>query len=87
SDPHLIAANKTILPDLKDRFRVCIRDVGYFLTPEQSKYLMQKPESLPDSGGRERPETGWRQHASHVMENSGARSCFLVQAKRATALF
>ena len=81
--PRLIAANKTILLDLKDRFRGYIRDIGYLLTPEQSEYLMEKLESWPDSGGRERPETGLRQHAAHVMETSsaGSRSLGSVKAR------
>ena len=64
---HAATGDKNVLPDLKDRFRGYIRDVGYLLTPEQSEYLMEKLESLPDS------ETcvHFDLHSSNIMMQNG----------------
>jgi uncharacterized protein (TIGR02172 family) len=64
---HAATGDKTILPDLKDRFRGYIRDVGYLLTPEQSEYLMEKLESLPDSDTC----VHFDLHSSNIMMQNG----------------
>jgi len=45
---HAAQGDRTILPDLKERMRGYIRDIGYLLTQEQSDFLNEKLESLPD---------------------------------------
>ncbi len=64
---HAAKGDKTILPDLKDRFRGYIRDVGYLLTPEQSEYLMEKLEALPDSDTC----VHFDLHSSNIMMQNG----------------
>jgi uncharacterized protein (TIGR02172 family) len=64
---HAAKGDKTILPDLRDRFRGYIRDVGYLLTPEQSEYLMEKLESLPDSDTC----VHFDLHSSNIMMQNG----------------
>ena len=64
---HAAKGDKTILPDLKDRFRGYIRDVGYLFTPEESEYLMEKLESLPDSDTC----VHFDLHSSNIMMQNG----------------
>jgi len=64
---HAAEGDKTILPDLKDRFRGYIRDAGYLFTPEQSEYLMKKLESLPDSDTC----VHFDLHSSNIMMQNG----------------
>jgi uncharacterized protein (TIGR02172 family) len=64
---HAAKGDRTILPDLKDRFRGYIRDVGYLFTPEQSEYLMAKLESLPDSDTC----VHFDLHSSNIMMQNG----------------
>ena len=64
---HAATGDKNVLPDLKDRFRGYIRDVGYLLTPEQSAYLMEKLESLPDSDNC----IHFDLHSSNIMMQNG----------------
>jgi uncharacterized protein (TIGR02172 family) len=64
---HAAEGDKNVLPDLKDRFRGYIRDVGYLFTPEQSEYLMEKLESLPDSDTC----VHFDLHSSNIMMQNG----------------
>jgi hypothetical protein len=64
---HAAKGDKTILPDLQNRFRGYIRDVGYLFTPEQSEYLMEKLESLPDSDTC----VHFDLHSSNIMMQNG----------------
>jgi len=64
---HAAKGDKTILPDLKDRFRGYLREVGYLFTPEQSEYLMEKLESLPDSDTC----VHFDLHSSNIMMQNG----------------
>jgi uncharacterized protein (TIGR02172 family) len=64
---HAAKGDKTILPALKDRLRGYIRDVGYLFTPEQSEYLMEKLESLPDSDTC----VHFDLHSSNIMMQNG----------------
>jgi len=64
---HAAKGDKTILPDLKDRLRGYIRDVGYLFTPEQSEYLMEKLELLPDSDTC----VHFDLHSSNIMMQNG----------------
>jgi len=64
---HAAKGDKTILPDLKDRFRGYLRDVGYLFTPEESEYLMEKLESLPDSDTC----VHFDLHSSNIMMQNG----------------
>jgi len=64
---HAAKGDKTILPDLKHRLRGIIREVGYLFTPEQSEYLMEKLESLPDSDTC----VHFDLHSSNIMMQNG----------------
>jgi uncharacterized protein (TIGR02172 family) len=64
---HAAKGDKTILPDLKDRCRGYIRDVGYLLKPEESEFLTEKLESLPDSDTC----VHFDLHSSNIMMQNG----------------
>ena len=64
---HVAKGDKTILPDLKHRLRGIIRDAGYLFTSEESEYLMEKLESLPDSDNC----VHFDLHSSNIMMQNG----------------
>ena len=64
---HAAKGDKTILPDLKHRLRGIIRDAGYLFTSEESEYLMEKLESLPDSDNC----VHFDLHSSNIMMQNG----------------
>ncbi|MFZ4387923.1 MAG: anti-sigma factor antagonist [Chthoniobacterales bacterium] len=64
---HAAKGDKSILPDLKQLFRVYIREIGYLLTPEQSEFLMEKLESLPDADNC----VHFDLHSSNIMVQNG----------------
>jgi uncharacterized protein (TIGR02172 family) len=64
---HVAKGDKTILPDLKHRLRGIIRDAGYLFTSEESEYLMEKLESLPDSDNC----VHFDLHSSNIMMQDG----------------
>jgi uncharacterized protein (TIGR02172 family) len=64
---HAAKGDKTILPDLKHRLRGIIRDVGYLFTSEESEYLMEKLEALPDSDTC----VHFDLHSSNIMMQNG----------------
>jgi uncharacterized protein (TIGR02172 family) len=64
---HAAKGDKTILPDLKHRLRGIIRDAGYLFTSEESEYLMEKLEALPDSDNC----VHFDLHSSNIMMQNG----------------
>lgn len=64
---HVAKGDKTILPDLKHRLRGIIRDAGYLFTSEESEYLMEKLEALPDSDNC----VHFDLHSSNIMMQNG----------------
>ena len=64
---HAAKGDKSVLPDLKDRFRSHIRDIDYLLTPEQSEFLLEKLESLPDADNC----IHFDLHSSNIMVQNG----------------
>jgi uncharacterized protein (TIGR02172 family) len=64
---HVAKGDKTILPDLKHRLRGIIRDAGYLFTSEESEYLMEKLEALPDSDTC----VHFDLHSSNIMMQNG----------------
>ena len=64
---HAAKGDKSILPDLKELFRGYIREIGYLLTPEQSEFLMEKLESLPDADNC----VHFDLHSSNIMVQNG----------------
>jgi uncharacterized protein (TIGR02172 family) len=64
---HAAKGDKTILPDLKHRLRGIIRDAGYLFTSEESEYLMEKLEALPDSDTC----VHFDLHSSNIMMQNG----------------
>lgn len=64
---HAAQGDKTILPDLKHRLRGIIRDAGYLFTSEESEYLMEKLEAMPDADTC----VHFDLHSSNIMMQNG----------------
>ena len=64
---HAATGDPAILPDLKDRFRGYIREIGYLLTAEQSDFLLEKLESLPEADTC----VHFDLHSSNIMMQNG----------------
>ena len=64
---HAAKGDKTILPDLKHRLRGIIRDAGYLFTSEESEYLMEKLEAMPDADTC----VHFDLHSSNIMMQNG----------------
>jgi uncharacterized protein (TIGR02172 family) len=46
---HATEADPTIFPDIKDNFRQYIRQMDFFLSPQEIAFLLDKLESIPDA--------------------------------------
>ncbi|MFM2095566.1 MAG: hypothetical protein RIS70_2690 [Planctomycetota bacterium] len=64
---HAAKGDPQLLPDMKQRMRGYIREIGYLLTTEQTEFLLGKLESLPDDDHC----VHFDLHSSNIMVQNG----------------
>jgi len=64
---HTAKGDTKILPNMKERLRGYIRDIGYLLAPEQSDLLLAKLETIPDDDHC----VHFDLHSSNIMMQNG----------------
>lgn len=64
---HATEADPAIFPDIKDNFRQYIRQMDFFLSPQEITFLLDKLESIPDAGNC----VHFDLHTSNIMIKGG----------------
>ena len=64
---HATEADPTIFPDIKNNFRQYIRQMDFFLSPQEIAFLLEKLESIPDAGNC----VHFDLHTSNIMIKGG----------------
>lgn len=64
---HATEADPAIFPDIKDNFRQYIRQMDFFLSPQEIAFLLDKLESIPDASNC----VHFDLHTSNIMTKGG----------------